>query len=128
MADMGLVLDPDLRDAAEVADLGAGRRVLGFQRKLRIVLQLGSIVPPRLRGRYADELVSDELIDVEIAVRALEQLQRLDRGGDGLAVFRLPGHIAGLKTERTVEEIVDLGLDAGDLRNQLAVFLGLLRD
>ena len=125
---MQLILDPDLCDATEVADPGARRRVLGAKRKLRIVFQPGVVVAASLRGCNANILVGDELVDVEVAVGALEQLQRLDRGCDRLAIFGLPGDIAGLKTERTVKEVVDLGLDAGDLCNQLAVFLRLLRD
>ena len=60
-----------------------------------------------------------------VAIVALQQLQGLDRGLQRLPVLRLPGEVARLQAERAVEQVVDLGLDAGHLLDQLAVLLGL---
>ena len=57
---------------------------------------------------------------------SLKKLQRLDRCRDSLAVFGLPSEVARLQTQWSVEQIIDFGIDAGDLRDQLAIFLRLL--
>ena len=128
MTELGLVLDPDLRYPAEIRDVGAGRRILGLQGKLGVVFQFGVIVATDLRQGGADELVGHELIDIEVAIGALQMPQRLDRRRNRLTVFRLPGHAAGLQAERPVKQISHFRIDACHLGDQLAVFLGFLRD
>ena len=106
MAHPGLALHPDLRYPFELLDRpGAG------------------VVQPGLTVGLADVAVVDETLDVQPTVGLLQQLQGVDGGRQRLAVFGFPGLVAGLQAERTVEQVIDLGLDAGDLLDQLAVFL-----
>ncbi|SST13435.1 Uncharacterised protein [Acinetobacter baumannii] len=123
MAHPGLALHPDLRYPFELLDRPAAARVAGAQRRRCVVCQRRLVVQPGLTVGLADVAVVDETLDVQPTVGLLQQLQGVDGGRQRLAVFGFPGLVAGLQAERTVEQVIDLGLDAGDLLDQLAVFL-----
>ena len=122
-----LVLDPDPRQAAEVGDRLSADGILGDQRHRRVVLQRGIVVIAAPFEGFADVLVGDESIDVEVAAGALQALQRVECRLRGLAELGLPGQVARLQAERAVEQVIDLSLDAGDLLDQFAVFFRLRR-
>ncbi len=124
VANLGLALDPNLRDMLRIGDRLTAQRVFGVQRRLRVVLQLRGVIQPGGLECGADVLVIDEGIEVQTAISLFQQFQGVDGSTDGLAVLRLPAQIPGLHAQRAVEQVVNLSFDAGDFLDQLAVLLG----
>ena len=125
LTDFRFATHPDLGHVAEVGDGFASGRIDRFERGLRVVGQLRGVVQVRGLEGSADVLVVDEGIQIEPAISLFQQLEGVDGGADGLAVFRFPAQVAGLHAQRAVEQVIDLGIDPGDLGDQFAVFLRL---
>ncbi|MNZ73052.1 hypothetical protein D3C78_914530 [compost metagenome] len=112
---------------AEVGDGLAAGGIDGLERRLPVTGQLRAVVQVRGLEGGADVLVVNEGVEIQTAIGLLQQLEGIDGGAHGLTVFRLPAQVAGLHTEWAMEQIIDLGIDPGDLGDQLAVFLRFSR-